>query len=336
MPTNLDALLRYHTIDYCLQNRFRKWSWEDLASACADYAHEVAPRNSRSVPAKRTIQNDIRIMRSNNLGYSAPIANQDGYYFYTDSKYSIKNATLNKEAIEQIGLAAKVLGQYKGFNFFSDLNEIFERFECQLEVKMGFEVQDKIEFETTVNIKGKEWLKPILSAITSKNVLNISYQRFGESNNKIHCVHPYLLKEYQSRWYLLGLHNMRNETITLALDRILQVEVDADIDYIPKTFSYKTYFKDTIGITYSGEPAEKIILAVEPNFAPYLITKPLHHSQEFLKEEGGWQYFKFKIVFNQELENILLSYANHIKIITPSSLKVALYEKIKKATTNFS
>ena len=34
MPVNLDALIRYHIIDNCLQNQFRKWSWEDLSNAC--------------------------------------------------------------------------------------------------------------------------------------------------------------------------------------------------------------------------------------------------------------------------------------------------------------
>ena len=30
MPTNRNALIRYKTIDACLQNRQRKWTLEDL------------------------------------------------------------------------------------------------------------------------------------------------------------------------------------------------------------------------------------------------------------------------------------------------------------------
>lgn len=154
MPVNLDALLRYHTIDLCLQNRFKKWTWEDLANACAAYALEVAPRTSRSTPSKRTIQNDIKLMRSADLGYFAPIKNVGGNYFYEGDNYSIKNVTLNRHDVEQISLAAKVLGQYKGFNFFNDLNEIYEKFESRLQVKLSDDLQKYIQFESAQELKG--------------------------------------------------------------------------------------------------------------------------------------------------------------------------------------
>jgi hypothetical protein len=46
MPVNLDALIRYHTIDQCLQNRFKKWTCEDLAKACFESLDEVRLNNS--------------------------------------------------------------------------------------------------------------------------------------------------------------------------------------------------------------------------------------------------------------------------------------------------
>ena len=46
MPVNLDALIRYHTIDQCLQNHFKKWTCEDLAKACFEALDEVRLNNS--------------------------------------------------------------------------------------------------------------------------------------------------------------------------------------------------------------------------------------------------------------------------------------------------
>ena len=337
MPVNLDALLRYHTINHCLQQRGKKWTWVELANACANYADEVAYRDSRNIPSKRTIQNDIKLMRSDDLGYFAPIKNENGKYFYVDTKYSIKNTTLNRSDFENISLAAKVLGRYKGFDFFNDLNPIFSKFESHLQVKLNNDFNEYIQFETTQELKGSSYLKEILNAIENKIVLRIHYQKFGDNESKPHTLHPYLLKEYQNRWYVLGDHHDKARFITFALDRIEQIDLINEMDYRENsTFNHDEYFKNTIGITYTGAPAEKITIKVEADFAPYFLTKPLHHSQMLIAEADDYLVFEYYLVINQELENILMSHINHLFIIGPLVLKESLFNKIQKATKNFS
>lgn len=337
MPTNLDALLRYHTIDYCLQNHYRKWNWEDLAEACADYFTEVSPRASRNIPSKRTIQQDIKIMRSGDLGYYAPIENANGYYFYTDKNYSIKNATLSKTDLENISVAANVLGQYKGFDFFEDLSGVFGKFESRLQLQLNQHLQENIAFEKAPQVKGTEFLKPLLANINEKQVIAITYQKFGDNENKQHIIHPYLLKEYQDRWYVLGWHPQVKSIKTFALDRIENITFLPNETYIPNSFfKHDHYFNDTIGITYTGDAPEKIIMEIDADFAPYLITKPLHHSQQLLSSNAQVFTFSYYLTINQELENMLMCYANHINVVEPKTLKISLIEKIKKALKNFS
>ncbi len=40
MPVNRNALIRYRTIDKCLQNRRQKWTIEDLIEACSEALYE--------------------------------------------------------------------------------------------------------------------------------------------------------------------------------------------------------------------------------------------------------------------------------------------------------
>ena len=40
MPANRNALIRYKTIDKCLQNRYRTWTLNDLIDACSDALYE--------------------------------------------------------------------------------------------------------------------------------------------------------------------------------------------------------------------------------------------------------------------------------------------------------
>ena len=75
MSQNKNALIRYKTIDKCLQNQYRQWTLEDLIEACSEALFEYEGREN-SV-SKRTIQMDIQLMRSEKLGYNAPIVVYD-------------------------------------------------------------------------------------------------------------------------------------------------------------------------------------------------------------------------------------------------------------------
>jgi len=102
MPVNLNALIRYRTIDKCLSNPYRKWTIGDLMEACSR-----ALEDSRGIYtgiSERTIREDIRVMRSDILGFNAPIVQKDGNYTYGDRDYSIFNVT-----IKESGLLARVL-----------------------------------------------------------------------------------------------------------------------------------------------------------------------------------------------------------------------------------
>ena len=75
MPANKNALIRYKTIDRCLRNRYRRWTLDDLVDACCDALYDMEGI-TKGVCA-RTVQMDIQIMRSDKLGYNAPIVVYD-------------------------------------------------------------------------------------------------------------------------------------------------------------------------------------------------------------------------------------------------------------------
>jgi len=87
MPSNLNALLRYKTIDECLSNSFLECTIEVLISKCNEVLSEQQS-NDTSV-SERTIRNDIRILRSDALGFNAPIIVKNGVYSYEVSGFSI-------------------------------------------------------------------------------------------------------------------------------------------------------------------------------------------------------------------------------------------------------
>ena len=108
MPANKNALIRYKTIDRCLRNRYRRWNFDGLVDACCDALYDMEGI-TKGVCA-RTVQMDIQIMRSDKLGYNAPIVVYDKiYYTYADPDYSITEMPLSMDDCKLIKEAITLL-----------------------------------------------------------------------------------------------------------------------------------------------------------------------------------------------------------------------------------
>ena len=96
MPTNLNALIRYKTINSCLYGG-RRWTIEELIEACSN---ALADARGRYEPiSERTIRDDLRIMRSDILEFNAPIKQESGHYFYWDPYYTIMNISISNSGL---------------------------------------------------------------------------------------------------------------------------------------------------------------------------------------------------------------------------------------------
>ena len=96
MPANKNALIRYKTIDRCLRNPYRRWTIDDLVEACSDALYDM--EGIAKGVSLRTVQGDLQIMRSDKLGYNAPIEVYDKiYYRYADPNYSISDMPLTDD-----------------------------------------------------------------------------------------------------------------------------------------------------------------------------------------------------------------------------------------------
>ena len=109
MPVNKNALIRYKTIDNCLRNIYRRWTLDDLVEACCNALYDM--EGITKGVSVRTVQMDIQIMRSNKLGYNAPIEVYDKiYYRYADPDYSITEMPLTVDDCKLIKEAIALLG----------------------------------------------------------------------------------------------------------------------------------------------------------------------------------------------------------------------------------
>lgn len=324
MPANKNALIRYKTIDQCLQNRTKKWTLNDLVQKCSDALYEYEGRDIDI--SIRSIQSDIQMMRSDKLGYEAPIivVNRK-YYTYEDPSYSITKKALSQRDLSQLKHVTDLLKQFKGFGYFDEMQTLVNKLEDKIIAENRNE-KPIIYFEKNENLKGLEFLDQLHKIIIAKKAILMDYRTFQRNRKNKYIFYPWYLKEYRNRWYVFGvIRGNESKVVNLALDRIHSFKVAEDELYFKdEKFDLEEYLSPVIGVTVPNVPFERVVFTCHSKDAQYIITKPIHHSQTYKSIGEGIFQFELRIKVNFELEKELLSFGEQIKVISPLFLKESL------------
>lgn len=330
MPVNRNALIRYKTIDKCLQNRYRKWTLEDLIEACSDALYEYEGIDKGI--SRRTVQLDIQMMRSEKLGYNAPIIVYDNkYYTYEDPEYSITNIPLTDKDLGKLSEAVEFMKQFKGFSHFRELDSMIQKLEDHV-YSQKRQQRPVIDFEKNEDLRGLEHLEVLYQSIIKQHSVRLTYQSFKARKPGTFIFHPYLLKEFRNRWFLIGGRKEEGPVMTLALDRIQDIRPTGE-PFIPrKDFDPALYFKDVIGVTVNPEQApEQVVLFINHKHAQYVITKPLHHSQKVVKKDAEGITIELTVQHNFELEKEILGFGDGVKVVAPGRLRRSIASRLARA-----
>ena len=326
MPVNKAARLRFEILDECLRNTKKKWSKSELLKF-VNRRLEAHQGVETTISASQ-LRYDLEHMQHE---YDAPIEMyRDGrncYYRYEDADFSIKTLPVEQEDLAKLNDAVLLLQQIRGFSIADDMAEIVNRLESRYKYTNTNDARI-ISFESSPEMLGVENLGDIYQAIMRKNVLKISYQTFRAHEPREWVIHPYLLKEWDHRWYLLGYVDEKKKHGVFALDRMKEIKVVRQ-PYIDNSFvDSEDYFRDVIGVTLLPEQKmEDIELVFSPLFAPYARTKPIHHSQRILQQyEDGSLYISLSLLINPELTRLIMSFGKEVKVVKPAHLAQQIKE----------
>jgi predicted DNA-binding transcriptional regulator YafY len=330
MATNKNALIRYQVLDRCFSNSGRMFFWQDLLKECNHALMEHDPNNEGI--KRRQLFDDIKFMESE-AGWSIPLNRirhgKKLYYRYDDPKFSINNQPLNDTEAEQVKAALQIVSRFSGTPQFDWVQEIIPK----LETKFGL-IKHKTQIvghEENRDLTGLHHFRPLFNAIVNERVLLVQYKDFKSEAPYTITFHPYYLKQYNSRWFVFGLNPEKEiPTWNLALDRIASFS-ETNQSYIPTDINWSDYFDDIVGVTKpDGGTPEQIKLFFTKAMAPYVLTKPLHPYQKQDLEPDGLSV-RLEVIPNFELERLILSFGEQVKVISPGSLKNRIAERLKKA-----
>ncbi len=333
MAQNKNALLRYRTIDRCLRNTGRRWTLQDLVDACSDALYEYDGK--QDLVSTRTVQLDIQMMRSDRLGYEAPIEVYDKkYYRYADPDYSISNRPLSQHDIDVLNRTIDLLRQFDEFDRFHDMADVVSRLQDKV-ATAGNRRRPIVDFERNPNLKGLEHLNPLYDFIAARQTVCFNYRSFSSRKPVPYILFPHLLKEYRNRWFVFGSRAGDMKLFNLALDRIVDFHACPEIPYEDNPNFGENFFDDVVGVTkHSRLKREKIILKADNSQAGYILTKPIHSSQRLVEKDNSdnSMTFELEVIVNHELITLLLGFGSGIKILSPQTLASQLAAIFKQST----
>jgi len=329
MGITKSPLIRYKILDQCFRNPGRRFFIEDLIGECEKVIRETS--SNRFTVSRRQILKDIAFMESkegweielNRLKFGRKV-----FYRYKSSNYSINNMPLNGVEIDQLKSALQILNQFTGMPQFEWMDELLPKLQQGITANRRAPI---MSFESNQYLKGIENLGRLFNAINYETPLDITYRDFKSEDDYIVKIHPYYLKQFNNRWFLLGFNAEKNKfDWNLAIDRIIKIE-ESKATYIKNNFiNWEEYFEDIIGVTKpENANVETVQLKFIGDTCNYIINKPLHGSQKIAWLGSAELIVKLELIINYELIRLILSYADNVVVIEPDHL----IKKVKSRLT---
>ncbi len=266
--------------------------------------------------------------------------------FLTDKDFLISSRTLERD-IERIrsdfGLEIVYTKEHNGYYIDEEKSVKVQSFFKFLEITTIADIFSEslinsnkilnfVSFDDSKNFKRIENLKPILIAISQNRKIRFTHENFAMNTFKQYEITPLLLKEFENRWYVIGIPEGMEEIRTFGIDRITELNL-GKLSKLKRSL-YKSQlegFENIIGLDFQNNKPINVRILVDGLHIKYMESLPIHHSQVIHSKNDKGQYFvDFFLVPNYEFITQILKIGDEAVVLEPMELK----EKIKQTLKN--
>lgn len=260
----------------------------------------------------RTLQRDIASIRADLDVDVIYDSEKNGYYINSDSSLDLP----------------KIL-------YFINLSESSDIVLQSLKDKK--DVLQYLSISPNTEFRGIEHLGTLLQAIRSNLVIQYQHLNYEKQTNKAYTAEPYLLKEFTGRWYLFAYIREKGAFRTFGLDRISELTVtDTQFERESQLAETASKFDNVFGLVYEPEqninaPIEEVRLRFSPLMINHLSALPLHKSQQINEDVAT-----LHIIINPEIENKILSFGEHVEVLSPESLREKIRQRLSETLKRYN
>ena len=275
-------------------------------------AKELADRFEVST---RTIYRDIETLSTANIPIYAS-KGKDGGIGLLD-EYVLNKTLLSEEEQNQILFALQGMKKVKG----QEEKDILEKLSILFNKKINDWI--KIDFSNWDNIQ-EERFDVIKSAILNKQLVQFTYYNSnGEESKRI--VEPLQIWFKDKSWYLVSYCKLKQDYRIFKIARIKEVNM------------LQEHFERELPKEEENEKHnfKMIELVLEINKAMTYRVYDEFESKEITKKEDGNFIIKVKYPENEWIYGYILSFGEHIKVLSPTRAKNIIKDKLEKTLKNY-
>lgn len=327
MPIDRNKMLRYQVYNTCFQDTSRLYRIGDLVECC----NRKLRQYDFNEVSKRTVQADLQTLQMEpyNVEFD-PALRKQNVYRYADTSYSLEVLKMAAPDRDALTRTIEVLRER-----YSDADEQNPQWQWMLTTLQAIangrpleSAAPYVSFENNVAFAGNAHFATLLESIINRHPVVVRYKPYFQPEPEELKIHPYYLKQFNSRWFLLAAAEGHEGIMNLALDRILSIRQwrhtyrEAEVDF-------QTWFDDMIGVSRNSDMAiEQIVLRVSAQRYPYVETKPFSEKQRILKRDEQTYTIAFPMRVNRELVAEILSFGPDIEVLQPQHLRQQIAESI--------
>ena len=166
-----------------------------------------------------------------------------------------------------------------------------------------------------------QFLTTVLDAMRDNRKLTLSYKGYSMSEHRDMTIHPYSLRLFKRRWYLIGYSEYSQGVRIFMLDRAEAVSTLVDTFQMPESFDSEGYFEDFYGVRRSEDAKQKVVIKVSSRIRDLIRTVPLHKSQVEIETCKEYSLFEYYLRPNFDFKQEIISYLDSVEVMEPLSLR---------------
>lgn len=330
MANTKDYGLREMIYDQCFSTG-KEWTGKQLMDIVNK---QLVERGMRPFTSRTTFMQDIQEMNEKfkrlyqRRGIVWADRNKRRYYRYRKGVSSIYNKELTQDEVVKMQQLRDVLQEFKTRPDFEWMNQML----VHLNQNIIGRQKEIVSFEGATR-KDKVYMMILFEAIKNRQVLDVVYRRVVQESEQM-VLHPYYLKQYRSRWYLLAKRNRENDIEAFALDCIEELKVNETVKYQGSKVLFKNYFDHLVGVTMPKETTvEHLELWADASLVPLLMATPIHKTQMLTMNDDKSCTMTLDVMINDELEQELMFYADRMVVKSPTFFRDHMMQRLERGQT---
>lgn len=317
MPISKNAMRRCMIIDQVISERhYYKPTMQRIVDVCKQQGIDVSPE---------TIQKDISMMKkARPNGFGAPIKFdfQQQEYLYTDTNFTINGVKLTPEdasvLAESLVLIKCMLRTELGDKLRHAMEKVLSTSLEEVDLNERYPILKTMEPPQS---RGYEFMDLILHCCKVGIPLSFIHYSYKNERFKSIVLHPYVVREFDNRWYVYGFSESHDALRSFGLDRIYEpIKLDRTFRKgVPKHIL--SFLNNMYGVfSLTNEEPMPVVLRADRLTTKFLSAYPIHDSQVVEKYDSGSSRITLTLIPTMELIQLVRSYGHGLSVLEPTWL----------------